>query len=121
MKKHSPTQHIGDKAEKLAQVFLKKQGLKFIRSNFSCYYGELDLIMEDKKHLIFIEVRYRSGTLIKGYDSIDDFKKRRIINTASYYLQIHPTYKASRFDVVSVDSFQANIDIHWIKDAFQVE
>lgn len=121
MKRHSPTQQIGNKAEKKAYQFLKKQGLKLITRNYRRSYGEIDLIMEDKQTLVFVEVRYRSNAMIKALDTIDHHKQRRIILTATRYLQVNPTWKACRFDVITFDPLVSDVEILWLKDAFQVE
>lgn len=52
---------IGEHYENIACQYLIKQGLKLIAKNSQYRYGELDLIMQDKKCLVFIEVRYRKN------------------------------------------------------------
>jgi putative endonuclease len=118
---HHPTQQIGNKAEKKACLFLKKQGLKLMTRNYRCSYGEIDLIMEDRQTLVFVEVRYRSNTMVKALDTIDHHKQRRIILAAMRYLQSNPTWKACRFDVVTFEPRAFDVEIFWLKDAFQVE
>ena len=46
----------GDQAELLAKQFLEEQDLIFIAKNFSCRFGEIDLIFTDSKSIIFTEV-----------------------------------------------------------------
>lgn len=77
--------------------------------------------MENKETLIFIEVRYRSNDLMKALDTIDRHKQSRIIHTAMRYLQFNPTWKPCRFDVVTIDPLAFDVEILWLKDAFQVE
>ena len=49
----------GADAEKLAQDYLQQQGLKLLAKNFRTPRGEIDLIMRDNTHLVFVEVRFR--------------------------------------------------------------
>lgn len=108
--------------ERKAEAFLRKNGLKTIQRNFNCRCGEIDLIMEDQEHLVFVEVRYRRLT---GYGSAAEtvgFKKQaRIIRAASLYLAKFPRLATipCRFDVISVDNQQGKSNINWIKNAFE--
>jgi putative endonuclease len=114
----------GQEAEKHACEFLMKNGLKLIECNHRNKLGEIDLIMQDKSHVVFVEVRYRQQ---KSYgssvESITPFKQAKIIKAASYYLQIHKlTEKVDcRFDVVGMTSQNTDFEIEWIKNAFSIE
>jgi putative endonuclease len=121
IKKHSPTQQIGVKAEKLAYHFLKNQGLKIVTRNFWTPWGEIDLIMQDPETIVFIEVRYRQSDYVSSIETIDLNKQLKIIRSAQTYLQKNPTWKSSRFDVIALQNHLDEVEIHWIKDAFQVE
>ena len=80
--------------------------------------GELDLVMQDKQHVVFVEVRYRNNISYGGsLFSITPDKKRKLILAAKLYLQIHKiTEKVfSRFDVIGIDGNT----IDWIRDAFR--
>ncbi len=115
----SPTQAVGDAAEKRARKFLKQQGLKFITSNYRSRYGEIDLIMSQQETLVFIEVRLRTNRYYgSGAESVTLAKQRRIIQTAQQYLQQEcpSPWAACRFDVVSIG---ASMD--WIQDAFTLD
>jgi len=87
--------------------------------------------MLDKQSLVVVEVRYRKNSQFgSGAESITISKQRKLIKTASYYLQQNPqaSQYAARFDVISMSSgitskSPSNSDneskIDWIKDAFQ--
>lgn len=53
-------------------VFLESKGLIFIAANQNFKCGELDLIMNDKETIVFVEVRQRShsayGSAIESVD-----------------------------------------------------
>ncbi|HHT0594585.1 TPA: YraN family protein [Legionella anisa] len=112
------TYEKGRIAEEKALAYLKKHGLELITKNYTCRLGEIDLIMRDKEHLVFIEVRSRvSMQFGGGIASVTYAKRQKILKTAAYYMLQHQTHNhALRFDVVSIDGKSALIN--WIKDAF---
>lgn len=123
-------QHLltGESAEQDACKFLIKNKLKLVSKNFNCKFGEIDLIMLDKQSLVFVEVRYRKNSQFgSGAESITISKQRKLIKTASYYLQQNPktSQYATRFDVISMSASlnhsnsEDESKIDWIKDAFQ--
>lgn len=106
----------GDLHEKIACDYLKSQGLKLITTNYHSRYGEIDLIMQDKEVLVFVEVRYRKSSSFGGAAmSITPAKQRKITLTALQFLQKNnKTSHLCRFDVVAISNQQTN----WIKSAF---
>ena len=113
------SQQIGAHAEKLAEQYLKKQGLHTVACNYRCRLGEIDLIMDDKHYLVFVEVRKRTSSLFgKAADSVTRSKQHKIIKTALFYLSKHQLYaaKAVRFDLLCLDGTPSQMT--WIKNAF---
>ncbi len=119
MQLNAPAKHLkdGNAAEELACIFLQKKGLKLVERNFRCAYGEIDLIMQDGKALVFIEVRLRSNTNFGGAAmSINQSKQQKIKRTAALYLQTHGD-SACRFDAILMSKVDINA-LEWIQDAF---
>lgn len=122
------TREQGAFTEDLACQFLEAKGFKLIERNFNCRLGEIDLIMQDKNSLVFIEVRYRKNNHFgSGAESVTYSKQQKLIKTASLYLQQHSKLNAcpARFDVVSITgSIESdnlnNIDFDWVSNAFEV-
>jgi putative endonuclease len=115
---------IGNRAEAEALKFLTQKGLRLVEKNFQCLMGEIDLIMEDKEHIVFIEVRSRSrSTHGNAAESITPAKIRKIIKTATLYLQMKKwLYKVnSRFDVLAIDFTEQERQVTWLKNAFTAE
>lgn len=52
---------IGKYYENIACQYLLKQGFLLIAKNSQYPLGEVDLIMQDKQCLVFVEVRYRKN------------------------------------------------------------
>ena len=117
------TRAVGSDAERLADRFLKRQGLKPVVRNFRCRLGEIDLIMLDDDCLVFIEVRYRnSNRFSRAGLTVDIHKQRKLIRTTALFLAKRPQFTNSivRFDVVAIDAdADGNKTIEWIKDAFR--
>lgn len=117
---------IGKNAENHARLYLQENGLTYVESNYRCRYGEIDLIMRDKTTTVFVEVRYRKNTSFgSGAETVDYKKQRKILATASHYLQSHrtSTQHGCRIDVISITSSNPqsseSLKIHWIPDAIQ--
>ena len=107
----------GAQAEQAAYEFLLAQGLTLVARNFSCAYGELDLIMLDKQMLVIVEVRFRKSEAFGGaIASITAKKRAKIIATTQFYLQQTGLKNAVRFDVVAISGVKG---LQWIQNAFQ--
>jgi putative endonuclease len=106
----------GRLAEQQALNHLKAQGLKLICQNYRCPYGELDLVMQDHKSLVIVEVRFRkSDRFGSAIETINRKKQSRIIAATKHYLYQHPVDCMIRFDVVAITGDH----LEWIQDAFQ--
>lgn len=109
-------QQRGNQAEQQAQRYLQQQGLTSVTANYRCRGGEIDLIMQDRTTLVFIEVRLRTHPGFGGaLASIDYKKQQRLQLAAQHYLQKNKWTGPCRFDVIGMDG-KNHID--WIKDAF---
>lgn len=120
------TRQAGAYWEKTAESFLVEKGLKLLQRNFSSRLGEIDLIMEDDKTVVFVEVRYRkNGHFGGGAESITIHKQNKISRTAAWYLVKNPSRAEQfcRFDIISIESISNNPHkkeqgIDWIQNAF---
>ena len=94
----------GDEGEEAAVRFLEARGYRVRARNFSCRYGELDVVAEHGDTVCFVEVRMRS-TAVWGDPShtVSFAKQRRVVKAALHYLQTQRLReKMIRFDVISV-------------------
>ncbi len=97
-------QGLGRTGERLAADALIKKGYHILERNFRCRLGEIDLVAEDEHDLIFVEVKARRGTSF-GFpeDALTFVKRRKLLELASYYLDLHTCAERSwRIDVVAV-------------------
>ncbi|MBC3873033.1 YraN family protein [Undibacterium flavidum] len=106
-------QRTGDAAEQQALLHLQRQGLQLVQRSFLCKGGEIDLIMRDGKHLVFVEVRKRSSQQFGGaVASVTASKQKRLIHAAQVYLQSIKPLPACRFDLVAFEGEQ----LIWLKN-----
>lgn len=111
----------GREAELCARRYLERQGLRLLQANYRCRQGELDLVMEEGRTLVFVEVRYRSNQRFgTGAESVDGSKQRKLICAAQHFLQSHPRLAARpcRFDVVALGPANRGQSVEWIANAF---
>lgn len=109
--------NAGLEAEKLATSFLINHGLKLVTQNYHCRFGEIDLIMQDNKTLVFVEVRLRTNSKFgNAAASITQQKQQKLILTAQYYLQQHGDCLC-RFDAILMDKADTS-HIEWVHNAF---
>ena len=87
-------------------------------------FGEIDLIVKNKKYLVFVEVKLRkTADFAKAREYVDHRKQDKIRITASMYLSQNPTALQPRFDVVEIYALEGTTsrkpEIYHMEDAFQ--
>jgi putative endonuclease len=108
----------GAAAESLACAHLQRAGLKLVTRNYRCPPGEIDLIMDERGTLVFVEVRYRrSSRHGSPAESVDARKRARITAAAQHYLLGRAHDGECRFDVVAV-SGATPPQLEWLRNAF---
>lgn len=110
--------------EAQAAEYLRKRRYKLLAVGYHCRFGEIDLIVQDRKYLVFVEVKLRkNGNFAQALEYVDRRKQDRIRMTASMYLSENPTNLQPRFDVVEIYAPEGtkttNPQFRHIEDAFQ--
>ena len=110
--------------EALAAEYLRKKRYKILAAGYRSRFGEIDLIAEDRKFLVFVEVKLRkSAEFAKAMEYVDRRKQDRIRTTASMYLSQNPTRLQPRFDVIEIYAPEGTATvrpkIQHMEDAFQ--
>ena len=108
----------------MAAKYLTKKRYKLVATNFRSRFGEIDLIMENRKNLVFVEVKLRkSNAFAQAYEFVDRRKQDRIRTTAEIYLSQYPTKLQPRFDVIEIyapnGTETLDPEIRHMEDAFQ--
>lgn len=110
--------------EATAAEYLRKKKYKVEAVGYQCRFGEIDLIVSDRKFLVFVEVKLRkSAKFAAARDYVNRAKQDRIRMTASMYLSQNPTALQPRFDVIEIyapeGTATVNPEILHMEDAFQ--
>lgn len=110
--------------EALAAEYLRKKHYQLVAAGYRTKFGEIDLIVQNKKFLVFVEVKLRkSSAFADAMEYVDRRKQDRIRVSASMYLSQNPTPLQPRFDVVEIYAPQGTLtqkpEIKHMEDAFQ--
>jgi putative endonuclease len=120
------TRDVGILWENAAAAHLCQAGLESVARNFTCRYGEIDLVMLDRsvrgtEGIVFVEVRYRNASARgDGLASVGPSKRAKLVRAAAVYLQAHPQLAGMpcRFDVVACGGTLESPSFDWIRAAF---
>lgn len=97
----------GKRGEDIAVAFLKKKGFTILDRNFRIRGGEIDIVAQDKKTLVFIEVKTRSSSEFGSpFEAITPWKLRALIRTAQFYKAKHPQLP----DLMRIDAVGVMVD-----------
>ena len=95
--------YIGKLGEDKTVEFLKSQGCIIIKRNWRDRYGELDIVADDGKNIIFVEVKTRSeNSWVSGIDAMDVGKITRTRNAAMMFMKRLRSTLPPRIDVAEV-------------------
>lgn len=114
----------GALGEVLAARFLREKGYNVLSSNFRCRLGEIDIIVSDKRYLVFVEVKTRrEDARYLPREAVTVSKQRKLLQTAAVYLSRFPTKLQPRFDVIEVVTTADNnmnvVEINHIIGAYE--
>ena len=96
---------IGDQGEDEAAKYLVEKGYKIIERNYSCRFGEIDIIAQKNEDLVFIEVKTRKNNYFgEPQEAVDYRKLDRINMTMDYFIsnfKVDDKYNI-RIDVIEI-------------------
>ena len=101
------THTVGRLGEKRVGRYYRLRGYRIREFNFRASHDEIDLVAENHRTLVFVEVKTR--LLCKGERllkppaaAVDAEKKRHLLQAARAYLVTHDLKKTVRFDIAEV-------------------
>lgn len=114
---------LGRWGEAAAAEHLRGKGWTLVAAGWTCRFGEIDLIVRDRRYLAFVEVKLRrDARFAQAREFVDARKQQRLRTAAEWYLAQFPTGLQPRFDVVEVYAPQGMQTLHpeivHIEDAF---
>lgn len=90
--------------ENEAAKMLEKKGFRIIERNWRMGHLEVDLIAENKREIVFAEVKARTSTFggKMPEENVDEIKKKRMVTAANAYIKYRQTEKSIRFDIIGL-------------------
>jgi len=108
----STTKEIGDQGEEAAVQYLKSRGYRILERNYKIkigtrMMGELDIISQKGRDLVFVEVKTRLGQAgrYSPFDNITDQKRKKLLKLARFYIKTQkiPLDSPHQIDVIAVE------------------
>ena len=110
---------FGSEGESAAAAYLKRKGYDIVGQNYSCRFGEIDVIARKGGYIVFVEVKTRKNEQFAAPREFVTYKKQeRIIKTAMLWLQENDCELQPRFDVIEVIGEGRARQIRHLEDAF---
>lgn len=95
---------LGHRGETAAAQYLERAGFEILERNWTCRFGEADIVAREDDDIVFVEVKTRRG-IEKGLpeDAVGPRKRDRYEKIAACYLSEHDlTDCYVRFDVIGI-------------------
>lgn len=115
---------MGSWGEDIACEHLRKKRYRVIGRNYGCRFGEIDVIAEKGRYVVFVEVKLRrDDRFAAAAEFVTLEKQRRVIAAAKLWLAQNSVPLQPRFDVIEVYAPEGietkHPKINHIEDAFQ--
>jgi putative endonuclease len=93
-----------------------------VERNYRCAVGELDLIVLDRRVVVFVEVKTRTGRAFGSpLEAVAFRKQKKMIQAAQYFLSQKKLHqREARFDVVGVSWPGIEPLVEHIENAFEL-
>lgn len=115
-------QVFGQEGERIAERYLSKKGYRLVERNYRCPMGEVDLIVLDRRVIVFVEVKTRHDDRFgPPLESVHPRKQRKMIKAALWFLSEHKLHnREARFDVVGISLAGQEPVVEHVENAFEV-
>jgi len=117
MKKTSQ-QKTGRRGEDIAVEYLIQKGFALVERNFRYRRAEVDLIVQQKNLLVFVEVKTRRDVTFGFPESfVSPEQAELIVTAADHYVREHNWEGLIRFDIIAI-TLEPDLKIEHFEDAF---
>lgn len=95
---------LARRGEEIAAAYFEQKGYRILARNYRCRLGEIDLVVEKGRTLVFVEVKARTSLRFgTPEESVGERKKRKLQQVAQCYLNEKGlSCEEIRLDVLSV-------------------
>lgn len=113
---------LGMRGERIAERFLQEKGWRTINRRFRSGHRDVDLVMERRGIVAFVEVKTRSGvTFGSPVEAVDWLKQRHLARAAQAWVALHGREDEDyRFDVVGVWLTGDRVRVRHVPNAFRL-
>jgi putative endonuclease len=96
---------LGRRGEWVALVLLLLKGYRPRHRNWRGAGGEVDLVVERRQEIVFVEVKARSSALFGGaVGAVDAKKQKKLARVSSAYLSRFGLWdRPCRFDIITIE------------------
>ena len=106
----------GEKGEQIAQDFLKNKNYTILFINWRNKRSEIDIIAQDGKVVVFVEVKTRTNLAFGTPENfVDKNKIKKMQEAADAYIEQYDWKGELRFDIIAIEN--GNMITHF-EDAF---
>lgn len=90
--------------EKEAAEILEKKGFRILERNWRMGHLEVDIIAENRKEIVFAEVKARTSVFGNKMpeEYVDEIKRKHMVTAANTYIKYHKIEKQPRFDIIGI-------------------
>jgi putative endonuclease len=105
---------VGKVGEMVASRYLVEKGFTIVCRNWTCRWGEIDLIAEKENTLAFVEVKYRTNhTNGHPSESMTYYKRKSLQRSINMFLSKNYITKPWRVDVLCISRFGKSLRIDY--------
>jgi putative endonuclease len=121
--REEPRRTLGRLGEELARVHLQRRGYEIVDVNFRTRFGELDIVAQNGRALVFCEVKTRRAGSGQPFESLHPRKQLQVRKMAREWLHAKaPRLRGRqyRFDAigVTVDAAGRLVTLDHLEGAF---
>lgn len=112
------TKKTGDWGEQIAANYLMAQGAAIVERQWHGPGGEIDIIAQMGKRMVFVEVKTRASSDIDPADAVDATKRLHMVRAADAFLKQKNKPFDYQFDIITITGTERNHKLTHIPDAF---
>lgn len=115
-------QRLGALGERIAERWLLRQGWRVLHRRFRDGHRDIDLVVERRGTVAFVEVKARSGFAFGDpVESVHWRKRRELSRSARMWISRHGRVgERYRFDVIGVAIVGGSVRVRHVENAFEV-
>ena len=115
-----PRRRFGNWGEDAAAEFLEQKGYTIVDRNYTCSYGEIDIIAQNRDGIVFVEVKSRRSLKYgRPAMAVTKEKQAKIRKSAFSFLRTRKAYyRHIRFDVIEVVSLYGSTMVNHLEGCF---